>query len=117
MDIDALDPQALDRLRQVGGEDLLARMIDSFLDHGPARVEEAVMGMSRFDEAAVHTALHSLTSSAAYLGAHRLEKLSLRGLKLSLRGNEDEMLEITEEIAREFARVEDGLRAVRAGIA
>lgn len=67
-----LDPGALDRLNEWGGDVLVARMIDLFLELGPERLEAIQAAVSSGDLEQIERVAHSLKSSAANLGAERL---------------------------------------------
>jgi HPt (histidine-containing phosphotransfer) domain-containing protein len=73
-----LEETALARVRAIGGDDLLARLIDSFLQHAPPRVAAARAGAQAEDPDAVARATHSLKSTAGNLGARRLQFLAER---------------------------------------
>jgi HPt (histidine-containing phosphotransfer) domain-containing protein len=78
-----LDESALNKVRQIGGDDLLGRLIDSFLKHAPARVVAARAGEQAGDLGEVERATHSLKSTAGNLGARRLQYLAERIESLS----------------------------------
>jgi len=84
-DAPAVDGQALERVRRIGGSALIERMIASFLGHVPGRVDEVV----RAEEApAAMRAAHAIKSSAGNLGLARLARLrgiDRRGLGLGRR--------------------------------
>jgi HPt (histidine-containing phosphotransfer) domain-containing protein len=69
-----LDGAALLRLRRIGGDSLVARMIDLFLEGSAARLEAARAGAAAGDLPAVARAVHSLKSSAGNLGAPLLQR-------------------------------------------
>jgi HPt (histidine-containing phosphotransfer) domain-containing protein len=73
-----LDQVALDRLRRLGGDQLVREMIDLFLEHTPMRIEAALVGGQAGDLGAVERAAHSLGSSAGYLGAMTLKEVAGR---------------------------------------
>lgn len=78
-DVDELaviDREALERLKEWGGEDLVLKMLHLFLEHAPERMEQIRSGAS---DGALETAergAHSLKSSAGNLGARRLQSLA-----------------------------------------
>jgi HPt (histidine-containing phosphotransfer) domain-containing protein len=74
----ALDGRALDRLRRQGGDDLLREIIAVFLEDAPKRIRSARAGAEGSDLDKTRRAAHSLKSSAATLGAVRLQELSER---------------------------------------
>jgi len=75
------DGEALNRLRRVGGPDLIRKLIQLFLANLPLRVEVALAGLRGGNWAEVERAGHSLKSSAAYLG---LREISERAAMLEL---------------------------------
>lgn len=71
-----LDPQALARLRSLGGSELVADMIDLFLVHGPERLQSALEAERAGDLEGVRRAVHSLASTAGTLGAQIVQRLA-----------------------------------------
>jgi HPt (histidine-containing phosphotransfer) domain-containing protein len=71
-----LDTTAIERLRKLGGNALLARMIDLFFEIAPKRVQAAADAAAAHDLHAVERAAHSLKSSAGNLGAERLRHVA-----------------------------------------
>jgi HPt (histidine-containing phosphotransfer) domain-containing protein len=65
----ALDPEAIDRLRRLGGDDLAGKLSALFLDLAPRRLQAAREGVAGDDADAVRRAAHSLKSSAGNVGA------------------------------------------------
>lgn len=99
------DADALLRLKRFGGSALLVQMIDLFLVAGAERVMAARDGAARGDAAAVEASLHSLRSSAAQLGAPRMQQLSERGEALARDGSLSELPDIVAELVSELERV------------
>lgn len=64
-----LDDEALARIRRIGEDALLRRMIETFLEHTPARLDVALNDAA---PGAVMKAAHSLKSSAGNIGLARL---------------------------------------------
>jgi two-component system sensor histidine kinase/response regulator len=117
-DLPTTDASALDRLKRFGGGKLLREMIALFLAAAPERIAAARHGHLAADAPAVELALHSLKSSAAQLGAIRLQRLSDRGERLAKGGSLSELPILVKELEEELARVRDWLiRARDEGIA
>lgn len=74
-ELPAVDREAIGRLREWGGEALAARMIDIFLEHSTERIIQIREGVADDDAGAAGTGAHSLKSSAANVGAFRLQAL------------------------------------------
>ncbi len=77
---DALDPQALESLLDLLGNDTdaLGEIVDAFLEEGPARVAEARDGVARNDAVLAGRAAHTLKSNALTFGAQALADVSRR---------------------------------------
>lgn len=93
-----IDPRALDKLRQFGGDKLVRRMIDLFLENGPARVESAREALAEARVVDAERFFHSLGSSAANLGAYGLEGLSRRLERLANEGRVDDIPPLLPEL-------------------
>jgi HPt (histidine-containing phosphotransfer) domain-containing protein len=64
-----LDAKTLSQIREIGGEELLARLARLFLEHTPLRLEEVRRGLAAGDWSRISRAIHSLRSSSVTLGA------------------------------------------------
>lgn len=71
-----IDPQALDRLREWGGDKLVAQMIRLFVSNAGQRVEQIRVGVRDQSVREAEMGAHSLKSSAANLGAERVRSLA-----------------------------------------
>ena len=61
---DAIDESTLERLRKLGGDALLSKMVDLFISHAEPAIEEASAGVKSGDIEVVQRVAHSLKSSA-----------------------------------------------------
>ncbi|HUP20347.1 MAG TPA: Hpt domain-containing protein [Gemmatimonadota bacterium] len=73
-----LDPVALDRLRRLGGDELVREMARLFVRLGAERLAAAREGLGRDDPEVVERAAHSLKSSAGNVGAGALAEAADR---------------------------------------
>lgn len=112
-DLPANDPAALDRLRRFGGGKLLVEMIRLFLESAPQRVAAMRAGLTNGDSESVERALHSLKSSAAQLGALRLQRLAERGERLAKGGTLDAVSAQLPQLEQELAHVNEWLVLAR----
>ncbi len=71
----SLNPAALERLREWGGEKLVSQMVRLFLTNAPTRMSQIRDGANGADAKEVEKGSHSLKSSAANLGAMRVHEL------------------------------------------
>lgn len=104
-DAPTTDREALARLERFGGAKLLGEMVTLFLAGAPQRIGSAREAVQRGDAAAAELALHSLKSSAAQLGAVRLQQLSERGERAARAGTLDEVDALLPHLDEEFGHV------------
>jgi HPt (histidine-containing phosphotransfer) domain-containing protein len=107
-----LDGAAAARLQRVGGARLLRGMIELFLEHGPARLAAAEVGMARADWREVERAWHSLKSSAANLGAAPLAEAAARAEAAAAAGNGEAAATAAAEARAAYPAAADALRAL-----
>ncbi len=67
---------AMDRLRHLGGDQFAADMVRLFLEYGQAKMSEARQAFVAGDMAEIAKAVHPLRSSAANVGADRVNELA-----------------------------------------
>jgi HPt (histidine-containing phosphotransfer) domain-containing protein len=72
---DVLDAEALARLRELGGDELVTSLARLFLGEGDARLSVFERAIKVGDTAGVTEAAHTLKGSGGYLGATRLAQL------------------------------------------
>jgi len=81
-----LDPETVERIRQLGGEELLSELVGLFLVHTPERLKSLRAGVFENDLSRAEKAAHSFRSSSVTLGARSaaeqagvLERMAHRG--------------------------------------
>jgi two-component system, sensor histidine kinase and response regulator len=79
MDMDSdIDDRTLQKLRTLGGEELVSKMALLFISQAESAVRDAITGFSAGNFESVQHAAHSLKSSAGNLGAWRVQNLADR---------------------------------------
>ena len=73
-----IEMQTLVRLRKLGGDELIAKMVTLFTSQAESAIQEAESGLSTGNFDSVQRAAHSLKSSAGNLGAQRVQDLAGR---------------------------------------
>ncbi|MFP3948008.1 MAG: Hpt domain-containing protein [Gemmatimonadota bacterium] len=111
-DLAVLDSEALDRLREWGGDDLVVKMLDLFMEHGPERVAQIRSGVETGSLEETQRGAHSLKSSAGNLGARRLQAGAARLEGLADEGDLDAVEELLPELEREFREAKRSLEEV-----
>lgn len=88
-DSEIIDSQALDRLREWGGDKLAAQMVRLFLKNSGTRMDQIRTGVEEGDLDEAERGAHSLKSSAANIGAETLRTLATRLESAALEGDPD----------------------------
>jgi HPt (histidine-containing phosphotransfer) domain-containing protein len=86
-----IEADVLQKLRQLGGEELLAEMISLFISHAESMVAQAVKGVEAGSFNVVRQAAHSITSSSGNLGAYQLQALAGQIERLAESHNSEEL--------------------------
>jgi two-component system, cell cycle response regulator DivK len=105
-----LDSTALERLRNLGGDSLVRRMIELFCSHTSAKVEEARECLKRDDLQNFGRAVHSLRSSAGNVGASLLFELAGRLERLAIENKDSEVRLLFPELERALQQAAAQLR-------
>ena len=71
-----IDAAAMEQIRNLGGSELLVKLIDLFDDYVSGRIAAARRAMEQGDLAGVQDAVHPVKSSAANLGAKHVRDLA-----------------------------------------
>jgi two-component system sensor histidine kinase RpfC len=101
----AVDPEALARLERFGGEALLREMVALYLANAPERMCAVESALDAGDVVAAESALHSLKSSSAQLGAMRLSRLCEAGEQITRGGKLSGVGDVVEACRAELERV------------
>jgi CheY-like chemotaxis protein len=108
-----LDANALESLRQLGGKEFLAELIDTFLSDAPALVATLRTTYEGGDMEGLRRAAHTLKSNGQTFGAGRFSE-HCRELELRARSGElDGDAELLDRIEQEYAALEKTLAALR----
>jgi HPt (histidine-containing phosphotransfer) domain-containing protein len=78
-----LDPNAIERLRDLGGEALVSKVLRTFVVETPQRRETAHAAHGARDAAALAAAMHGHASAAGWLGAEEMLGLVRQGERLA----------------------------------
>jgi two-component system, sensor histidine kinase and response regulator len=99
------DRQAIDRLRRLGGVELLTGMTTLFRTHGAARVRSMVEGATAGDLQQVARAGHSLKSTAANVGGVALAALAAQVEASAEAGDTEAVGALVPEAERRLAEL------------
>jgi CheY-like chemotaxis protein len=112
---DALDGTALDGLRELGGDDFVGELIDTFLRDAPDLLAALRRSLDDHDVDELRRAAHTLKSNGATFGAGDFSELCSRLEGQARTGELDGASELVDHIEQEYARLEHDLAALRAG--
>jgi HPt (histidine-containing phosphotransfer) domain-containing protein len=101
-----LDPAALEGLREIGGDDFVGDLVDTFLADAPPLL--AALRGTDADE--VRRAAHTLKSNGATFGATRFSELCRELELLAKSGDLAAAPDLTARIDAEYALVAEELR-------
>jgi len=101
-----LDPAAIENLRQLGGDEFVAELVQTFLADAP----DLLAALQCSDARDVRRAAHTLKSNAATFGATRLADLCLDLEAQAGAGDVTAAPELAAEIDEEYALVAEELR-------
>lgn len=110
-DPDSFDETALTRLQEMVGADVMKEVVELYREHTPQRIEAAREGLRSGVLEHVARAMHTLKSSAAMIGASRVETLASRLEQLATQGRSETLAPQLDELETAAARVESYLRA------
>jgi HPt (histidine-containing phosphotransfer) domain-containing protein len=102
-DSGVIDPQALERLKEWGGDKLAAQMVRLFLKNSGARMDQIRNGVAEEDPDEAERGAHSLKSSAANVGAETLRTLATNVESAALQQDPDGLRELLPRIEEAYA--------------
>lgn len=109
---EVIDPQALERLKEWGGEKLAAQMVRLFLKNAGTRMDQIRTGVEGRDVDEAERGAHSLKSSAANIGAERLRTLATQVEAAALDQDPDRMTQVLPELEDAYATVMETLETM-----
>jgi HPt (histidine-containing phosphotransfer) domain-containing protein len=106
-----LDPVVLEKLRKVGGNDLIRRMAQAFLGHALGQFEALEQAIQNREGPKAEKAAHSLSSSAGNLGG-RLFRILVREAEIrSTQGDWDSLTDFLPKLRSHFEALVSAIRA------
>ena len=111
-DSQVIDPEALERLREWGGDKLATQMVRLFLKNSGTRMDQIRNGVANEDLKEAEFGAHSLKSSAANIGAEGLRSLATSAESAALESNLDGLRTLLPEIESVYSVVMTELEAI-----
>ncbi len=116
MDKAIINPAAIQRLSEWGGENLLGRMVNLFLENTPARMDQIRRCLDADPGDQPLRGAHSLKSSAANLGADDLRVMCQTIEDLAAEGKIDDIREMLPPLEEAFSAACGQLEDITRGI-
>lgn len=111
-----LDPQALERLREWGGDKLASQMVRLFLKNSGTRMDQIRTGAADGDVEEAERGAHSLKSSAANIGAEIVRTLATQLESACLEDNPDGVRRILPDLESAYSRAMHELSEIEKGM-
>jgi HPt (histidine-containing phosphotransfer) domain-containing protein len=115
-DSQIIDPQALERLREWGGDKLAVQMVRLFLKNSGTRMDQIRVGVDGSDLEEAERGAHSLKSSAANIGAELLRTLATRMESAALEGDQDGARDLLPDLEIAYADAMTALEQIETEI-
>lgn len=112
----AIDPEALDRLREWGGDKLLGQMLRLFLENSGKRMAQIRRGLDGGPLEEAEKGAHSLKSSAANVGAMDVRTVAAELEEMARAGGEDEARGLLPDLERAYESARHELEAIERGL-
>jgi HPt (histidine-containing phosphotransfer) domain-containing protein len=95
----------LEKLKNLGGDEFVAEMVDLFLGDTPQQLGEALAALRAGELGGVQRRVHSLKSSAGNFGARALQELAFRAERLAAENRAEALPAALDAIGAAFERV------------
>lgn len=115
-DSQIIDPEALDRLREWGGDKLAGQMVRLFLKNSGVRMDQIRNGAGAGDVEEAERGAHSLKSSAANIGAEVVRTYATQVESASLEDDVEEVRRILPELEAAYAAAISELETIEKGM-
>ena len=107
-----LDPAALERLEEWGGPGLSKEIVQLYLEHGPARMDQIRGAMDEDDLDVPERGAHSLKSSAANVGAHHVHRVASEVESAASGGDLQRVRDLIPDLEEAYAEAARELEAI-----
>lgn len=116
-DAHIIDPRALERLKEWGGDKLAGQMVRLFLKNSGTRMDQIRQGAESGDLDEAERGAHSLKSSAANIGAEVVRTFATRLESAALEKDLDAVRRLLPELETAFSGALTELETIEKGFA
>jgi HPt (histidine-containing phosphotransfer) domain-containing protein len=111
-----VDPAALERLQGLGGDKLLGQMVQLYLENAAERLRQIDDGLAGGELSKAEGGAHSLKSSAANVGAARVNAIAAEMEQAAMRGDEEVVRRLRPGLGTALSDAESQLRELTGGL-
>jgi two-component system sensor histidine kinase/response regulator len=115
-DSEILDQGALDRLKEWGGDKLLAQMLRLYLDNAPGRMSQIHSGLADGNIKDTEKGAHSLKSSSANVGAEHVRRIAADIERAAAGGDVTAVQALLPSLENAFSQAIAALESVEKGL-
>lgn len=115
-DSQVIDPDALARLKEWGGDKLAGQMVRLFLKNSGTRMDQIRTGVGEGSPEEVERGAHSLKSSAANIGAEDLRTISTQIESAALEEDVDRLDTLLPELESAYGSAMAELKTIEEGM-
>jgi CheY-like chemotaxis protein len=108
-----LDAAALENLRELGGAEFIAEVVDVFLADAPALITSLRSSLQRQDTEELRRAAHTLKSNGSTLGAGAFAELCRTVEQHAKDGHLDGVSQSVDQIEQEYRMLQEALASLR----
>ena len=110
-DSPVIDPAVMDELIELGGRELVGKMVAQFIEDATCCVDEVIQAVDERDTRALIEAAHGLKGICANLGVQRIQAIAAEAERLAKAGVIDDAIHTIDGIRPEFRRAQEALEA------
>ena len=110
----SLDMEVFGKLQKLGGSSFVKQLLKLFFEYVPGKIAEARAALDAGNCEAVGHAVHPLKSSAAHVGARRVQELAQQIEQLAKQKRPEILVPLVRELEDAYAEVKPQLEQVQA---
>ncbi|MBZ0254718.1 Hpt domain-containing protein [bacterium] len=107
-----IDNESLDKIRDIGGDSLVEKMVRLFLEHAPKNYQLAMEAKQNGDLKKLSEYAHAIKSSSGNFGAHPLFNASQNVEQLAREGKADEAMQAMIEFDEAFQKTVEAMNNI-----
>lgn len=107
-----IDKESIEKIREIGGDALVEKMVRLFLEHAPKNYQLATEAKQSGDLKKLSEYTHAIKSSSGNFGAHPLFNAAQNVEHLAREGKADEAMHAMTEFDESFQKTVEAMNAI-----